>query len=231
MAEYFHDPNKPQYLQQQHTVPHGVPLQPIYQANPVTYGVHPQPAYQAHPAPYGFHPQSTYQSHPVPYGVHLQPTYQAHHLQGPWGQDQVGQQYAYSGSPQPPSQTSWTPSPPVHSPPQQSRDPEHELASVDYQAPSYKTGITEEEKREKFKPSPKYNDLWAMFAFLLQMVAFIVLSAFAINNIIKTAVITSADKSTDEKDFFLTTNVMVSFALGIGISVVYSYIYLLVTNA
>lgn len=69
-----------------------------------------------------------------------------------------------------------------------------------------------------------------MFAFLLQMVAFMVLSAFAINNIIRTAVITSADKSTTEKDFFLTTNVMVSFALGIGISVVYSYIYLLVTN-
>ncbi|KAF9280725.1 putative choline transporter, neither null mutation nor overexpression affects choline transport [Mortierella alpina] len=167
----------------------------------------------------------------MPYGVHPQPTYQAHHLQGPWGQDQVGQQYAYSASPQPLPQTSWTPSPPVHSPPpQQSRDPEHQLASIGHHAPSYKTGIVESEKREKFKPSPKYNDLWAMFAFLFQMVAFMVLSAFTIKNIIKTAVITSADKGTAEKDFFLTTNVMVSFTLGIGISVVYSYIYLLVTN-
>jgi len=230
MAEYFHDPNKPQYLQQQHTVPIGVPPQPTYQTNPVPYGVHPQAAYQAHPGPYGVHPQPTYQAHPGPYGVPPQPNYQAQHLQGPWGQDQVTQQFAYSGSPQPPPQTSWTPSSPVHSPPQQSHDPEHELASIGHQARSSKTGIPESEKREKFKPSPKYNDLWAMFAFFLQMAAFMVLSGYAIKNIINSTVLTDADKSTDEKDFFLTKNVMVSFAIGIGISVVYSYVYLLVTH-
>lgn len=57
-----------------------------------------------------------------------------------------------------------------------------------------------------------------------------VLSGYAIKNIINSTVLTDADKSTDEKDFFLTKNVMVSFAIGIGISVVYSYVYLLVTH-
>ncbi|KAF8982532.1 putative choline transporter, neither null mutation nor overexpression affects choline transport [Haplosporangium bisporale] len=201
MAQYYHLPDKPHYLQQQHPVP---------------YGVHPQPTYP---------PQ-----HPVPYGVHPQPTYQPHHLQGRWGHDPVAQQYAYSGSPLPPPQTSWTPSLPAHSPPQQSSYPEYELASIGHQAPPYGAGILESEKLEKFKPSPKYNDLWAMIAFLIQMAGFMVLSAFAVNNIIKAGIIKSGDKGIIEKDFFLSTNVMMTFALGIGISVVYSYLYLLLTQ-
>ncbi|KAF9371292.1 putative choline transporter, neither null mutation nor overexpression affects choline transport [Podila verticillata] len=201
MAEYYHLPDNPHYLQQQHPVP---------------YGVHPQPTYP---------PQ-----HPVPYGVHPQPTYQPHHLQGRWGHDQVAQQYAYSGSPLPPPQTSWTLSPPAHSPPQQSSYPEYELASIGHQAPPYRTGIPESEKPEKFKPASKYNDLRAMFAFLIQMAGFTVLSAFSVNNIIKAGIIKSGDKGIIEKDFFLSTNVMMTFALGIGISVVYSYLYLLLTH-
>ncbi|KAK5801531.1 plasma-membrane choline transporter-domain-containing protein [Linnemannia elongata] len=170
------------------------------------------------------------QQHPVPYGVHPQPTYQPHHLQGRWGHDQVTQQYAYSGSPLPPPQPSWASSPPGNSPPQQSSYPEYELASIGHQAPPYGTGIAESEKPEKFKPAPKYNDLWATFAFLIQMAGFIALSAFAVNNIIKAGIIKSGEKGIIEKDFFLSANVMVTFALGIGISVVYSYLYLLLTH-
>ncbi|KAG0048800.1 putative choline transporter, neither null mutation nor overexpression affects choline transport [Gryganskiella cystojenkinii] len=184
MPEYYHLPDKPNYLQQQH---------------------------------------------PLPYGVHPQPTYQPHHLQGRWGHDQVAQQYAYSGSPLPP-QSSRTPSPPGHSPTQQSSYPEYELASIGQQAPPYGTGIPENERPEKFKSAPKYNDLWAMFVFLIQMAGFMVLSAFAVSNIIKTGITKRGDKIIIDKDFFLSINVMVTFALGIGISVVYSYLYLLLTH-
>ncbi|KAK3807410.1 MAG: plasma-membrane choline transporter-domain-containing protein [Linnemannia elongata] len=201
MAEYYQIPDRPHYLQPQHPVP---------------YGVHPQPTYP---------PQ-----HHVPYGVHPQPTYQPHHLQGRWGHDQVAQQYAYSGSPPPPPQTSCAPSPPTHSPPQQSGYSEYELVSFGHQAPPYGTGIPESQKPEKFKPAPNYNDLRAMLAFLIQMAGFMVLSAFAIHNILKAGIIKSGEKGIIEKDFFLSTNVMVTFALGIGISVVYSYLYLLLTN-
>ncbi|KAH7049612.1 plasma-membrane choline transporter-domain-containing protein [Linnemannia elongata] len=170
------------------------------------------------------------QQHPVPYGVHPQPTYQPHHLQGRWGHDQVTQQYACSGSPLPPPQPSWASSPPANAPPQQSSYTEYELASIGHQAPPYVTSIAESEKPEKFKPAPKYNDLWATFAFLIQMAGFIALSAFAVNNIVKAGIIKSGEKGIIEKDFFLSANVMVTFALGIGISVVYSYLYLLLTH-
>ncbi|KAG0069847.1 putative choline transporter, neither null mutation nor overexpression affects choline transport [Linnemannia elongata] len=149
------------------------------------------------------------QQHPVPYGVYPQPTYQPHHLQGRWGHDQVAQQYAYSGSPLPPPQTSWASSPPANSPQQQSSYPEYELASIGHQAPPYGTGIAESEKPEKFKPAPKYNDLWTTFAFLIQMAGFIALSAFAVNNIIKAGLIKSGEKGIIEKDFFLSADVMV----------------------
>jgi len=104
------------------------------------------------------------------------------------------------------------------------------MASVGHQAPPHETGIPESEKPERFKPAPKYNDVWAMFAFLIQMVGFMVLSAFAVNNIVRVGITKSGDKGTIEKDFFLSPNVWMSFALGIGISVVYSYLYLLLTH-
>lgn len=148
-------------------------------------------------------PHYLHQQHPVPYGVHPQPTYQPHHLQGRWGHDQVAQQYAYSGSPLPPPQTSWTPGPPAHSPPQQSSYPEYELASIEHQASPYGTGIPESKKPEKFKPAPKYNDLWAMFAFLIQMAGFMVLSAFAVNNIIKAGIIKAETKASLKRTFSL----------------------------
>jgi hypothetical protein len=169
---------------------------------------------QQHPLPYGVQPQPAYPpQHPVPYSVHPQPTYQPHHLQGGWGHDQVIQQYAHSGPP-----------------PQQSSYSEYELASIGHQASPYGTVIPESEKPEKFKPAPKYNDLGFMFAFLIQMAGFMVLSAFAVSNVIKVGIMKSGEKDIVEKDFFLSTNVMITFALGIGISVVYSYLYLLLTQ-
>ncbi|KAG0268621.1 putative choline transporter, neither null mutation nor overexpression affects choline transport [Actinomortierella ambigua] len=172
------------------------------------------------------------QQNPEPYGAHPQPTYQPDHLQGRWGHDQGIQQYPHSGPLPSSTQTPWTPSPQLHSLPlpPPSGYPEHELVPIGHQAPPYKASTPESQKPEKFKHAPKYNDLWAMIAFLIQMVGFIVLSGFAISNIAKVGITKTGDKGKVEKDFFLATNVMVTFALGVAISVVYSHIYLFLTQ-
>ncbi|KAF9977327.1 putative choline transporter, neither null mutation nor overexpression affects choline transport [Actinomortierella ambigua] len=164
------------------------------------------------------------QQHPIPYGVRPPPTYQPHQQQGQWGHDQGIQQYPYSGT-LPPPQTVWN-----SHPPQQPGNPEYELSSIGHQAPSGGTGVPESQKQEKFQLGKKINDLWALFAFLIEMVGYIVLSAFAISNIVKVGIVKTGEVDIVEKDFFLSTDVMVTFALGISVSVMYSYLYLLLTH-
>ncbi|KAF9165906.1 putative choline transporter, neither null mutation nor overexpression affects choline transport [Actinomortierella ambigua] len=127
------------------------------------------------------------QQNPEPYGAHPQPTYQPDQLQGRWGHNQGIQQYPHSGPLPSSTQAPWAPSPQLHSLPlpPPSGYPEHELAPIGHQAPPYNASTPESQKPEKFKQAPKYNDLWAMIAFLIQMVGFIVLSGFAISNIAK----------------------------------------------
>ncbi|KAG0325398.1 putative choline transporter, neither null mutation nor overexpression affects choline transport [Podila humilis] len=213
MTHYYPPSGQPQYVQQQQH-PHPV----VYSTQPQSYGTHPQPVYPPH--------------HAAPYGAHPQPTYQPHHIQAQWSHDQEVQQYAYSGSPQPPP----------HSLPQSTKPFngiifDHELADLgqEQQASPYhgaQKNATEYETHEKFAPAPKYNDRWAMFAFFAQMIGFGVLSAYAIYHIIQVGFTKSGDDddSIAERDFFLTPDVWVTFAFGIAGIVVYSYVFLLITH-
>ncbi|KAF9413483.1 putative choline transporter, neither null mutation nor overexpression affects choline transport [Podila epigama] len=145
------------------------------------------------------------QPQPTPYGAQPQPYYQPQ--QPYYGQQQQPQQQYY-GQP---------PAPSYDQPPQ------------NYSAP---TGTINPETGlpAKFNPKPKYNDLWALFLFLIQFGAFVVLSYFAISKVIDSRKGGSSG-GVGTIDGLFSKSGLVTMGLGLILGAVISVLYLLLTQA
>ncbi|KAF9439260.1 putative choline transporter, neither null mutation nor overexpression affects choline transport [Entomortierella beljakovae] len=78
----------------------------------------------------------------------------------------------------------------------------------------------------KFNPKPKYNDLWALILFLVQLAGFIVLSYFSITFV--------KDNNTTQKGSLqglFSISGLITLCIAIGVGAVFSVIYFLLTQA
>ncbi|KAF9583348.1 putative choline transporter, neither null mutation nor overexpression affects choline transport, partial [Lunasporangiospora selenospora] len=78
----------------------------------------------------------------------------------------------------------------------------------------------------KFNPKPKYNDLWALGLFLVQLAAFVVLSYFAI-----TSVKDKTGKSGSQITGLFSKEGLITMCIAIGVSTVFGVIYFILTQA
>ncbi|KAG0344056.1 hypothetical protein BG004_004781, partial [Podila humilis] len=164
---------------------------------------HPLPDRAPHPAP-------------VPYGAQQQPYYQPQ------------QQQQYYGQPQPPQQQYYGNPPPPPLPQQQQH----------YVPPTYETNNTqgtttinpETGLPTKFNPKPKYNDVWAIIVFAIQLVAFVVLSYFAISKVIQGRSAGGTGGVGTLDGLFAKTG-LITMALGLVLGAIISVLYLLLTQA
>ncbi|KAG0371165.1 plasma-membrane choline transporter-domain-containing protein [Gamsiella multidivaricata] len=150
-------------------------------------------------------PQSQqHQYPPAPhYGGQPQPYYQPQQQQHQWGlQPQPQQQYF---SPQGQPMTGVMP-------------------------PAYDGSVNPETGLPtKFNPKPKYNDLWALLLFLVQLAAFVVLSYFAISRVKDN----NDTRGPGNKPAlgFLTLPGLITLFISIGVGAVFSILYFFVTQA
>lgn len=142
---------------------------------------------------------------PMPYGAQPQPYYQPQ--QQYYGQQQQPQQQYYGA---PPPAPAYVP-PTYESAPNNTINPE--------------TGLP-----AKFNPKPKWNDLWALVLFLIQLAAFVVLSYFAISKVIQSRKGGSAGGIGGLDGLFAKSG-LVTMALGLIMGAVISVLYLLLTQA
>ncbi|KAG0092994.1 putative choline transporter, neither null mutation nor overexpression affects choline transport [Podila epicladia] len=145
---------------------------------------------------------------PVPYGAQPQPYYQPQ--QQYYGQPQQQQpQQQYYGAPPPV---------PAYVPPTYQSAPNNGTINPDTGLPA------------KFNPKPKYNDLWALFLFLIQLAAFVVLSYFAISKVVESRKGGSSGGIGGLDGLFAKTG-LVTMAMGLILGAVISVLYLLLTQA
>ncbi|KAG0018062.1 putative choline transporter, neither null mutation nor overexpression affects choline transport [Entomortierella chlamydospora] len=76
----------------------------------------------------------------------------------------------------------------------------------------------------KFNPKPKYNDLWALFVFLIQLAGFVVLSYFAITTV-------KNDGTSGPLVGFFSKSGLITLCISIGVGAVFSVVYFLLTQA
>ncbi|KAF9155776.1 putative choline transporter, neither null mutation nor overexpression affects choline transport, partial [Mortierella sp. AD010] len=76
----------------------------------------------------------------------------------------------------------------------------------------------------KFNPKPKYNDIWALIVFLIQLAGFVVLSYFAITTV--------KDNGTSGPLVgFFSKSGLITLCISIGVGAVFSVVYFLLTQA
>ncbi|KAG9323267.1 hypothetical protein KVV02_000161 [Mortierella alpina] len=150
-------------------------------------------------------PQQQYpppQQPPFPYGAQPQPQYQPLQQQQQWGlqpnpHPQQQQHFAPQGQP---------------------------MTGV--MPPSYDGTINPDTGLPtKFNPKPKYNDLWALLLFLVQLAAFVVLSYFAI-----VQVKDGRSGGTRSSGLFSTAGLITLF-ISIAIGAIFSVLYFFLTQA
>jgi hypothetical protein len=97
--------------------------------------------------------------------------------------------------------------------------------------PSYDGSINPETGLPtKFNPKPKYNDVWAFLLFLVQLVGFVVLSYFTISKVVQ-------DRQRGVKgnlgplDGLFSKEGLITLAIAVGVSSVFSVLYYLLTQA
>ncbi|KAG0227972.1 putative choline transporter, neither null mutation nor overexpression affects choline transport [Mortierella sp. GBA43] len=78
----------------------------------------------------------------------------------------------------------------------------------------------------KFNPKPKYNDLWAVFLFLIQIAGFIVLCYFMVKQVVD-----NRRGPNTQIDNIFSKDGLVSLVLGLAVSAVFSIIYFFLTQA
>lgn len=144
---------------------------------------------------------------PMPYGAQPQPYYQPQ--QQYYGQQQQPQQQYYGA---PPPAPAYIP-------------PTYESAPNNGGTINPETGLP-----AKFNPKPKWNDLWALVLFLIQLAAFVVLSYFAISKVIQSRKGGSAGGIGGLDGLFAKSG-LVTMAMGLILGAVISVLYLLLTQA
>jgi len=148
---------------------------------------------------YGYPPpQQTYGAPPQP--PYYQPHYQPLQQQQQWGLQQEPQQQYFGTQGQP---------------------------TTGVVPPSYDGVINPDSGLPaKFNPKPKYNDLWALFLFLIQLAAFVVLSYFAIRQ-----VKTDNTTTTGPALGIFSTSGLISLCISIGVGAVISVLYFILIQA
>ncbi|KAF9027787.1 putative choline transporter, neither null mutation nor overexpression affects choline transport [Haplosporangium bisporale] len=153
---------------------------------------------------------------PIPYGAQPQPYYQPQ--QQYYGQQQQPQQQYYGQQQQPQQQYYGAPPPaPAYVPPTYESAPNNTI--------NPETGLP-----AKFNPKPKWNDLWALGLFLIQLAAFVVLSYFAISKVVQSRKGGNAGGIGGLDGLFAKSG-LVTMALGLILGAVISVFYLLLTQA
>ncbi|KAF9921610.1 putative choline transporter, neither null mutation nor overexpression affects choline transport, partial [Linnemannia zychae] len=85
----------------------------------------------------------------------------------------------------------------------------------------------------KFNPKPKYNDLWAIVLFAIQLAGFIVLSYFSITNALKDNRLGPGSAPGGSKTLggLFSTGGLITLCISVGIGAVFSVVYFFLTIA